>query len=142
LIGVVVSSASASNASGLPLVTALGLADGVGELGALGSASLVLHETAISARLTIVASHGSALMQGVLWVPRVYPDPADRPAARGAPAVAPPTLPGEHRQTCASGGDQPLAEFGVAEQSGETVLDPPQVVGLDRDRRVACHLRQ
>ena len=60
MIGVVVSSASASNASGLPLVTALGLADGVGELGALGSASLVLHETAISARPTIVASHGSA----------------------------------------------------------------------------------
>jgi hypothetical protein len=41
-------------------VTALGLADGVGELGALGSASLVLHATAISARPTIVASHGSA----------------------------------------------------------------------------------
>ena len=41
-------------------------------------------------------------------------------------------LPGEHRETCASGADEPLAEFGGREQPGETVLDPSQVVGLDR----------
>ena len=142
LIRVVVSSASASNASGLPLVTALGLADGVGELGALGSASLVLHETAISARPTIVASHGSALMQGSSRVPRVYPDPADRPAApRAPPAVAAGPLQvniGRRARPAVMSRSRSSA----SRNSRARPSSIPQVVGLDRDRRVAGHLRQ
>src|SRR6185436_21094162 len=67
LIGVAVSSAFASNASGLRVVLTLGLEGAGGELVALGSASLALHAAAISPRPRTAATHGNARRcEGVL----------------------------------------------------------------------------
>jgi hypothetical protein len=84
LDGVEVSSAVASNASGLPVELTVGLGDGTGEVVAFGSASLVLQAAAISPRPRMAATQGNARRcTGVLMDARSLSSAAR--TARGRP---------------------------------------------------------
>ena len=135
LIGVEVSSAVASNASGLPVELTVGLGDGTGEVVAFGSASLVLQAAAISPRPRMAATQGNARRcTGVLMDARSLSSAARtaRGPAKHLGGRAGRPLPREAREPLAPGGDEAFAQGGVREEPGQTVGDRVRLVRVDR----------